>query len=209
VLSDLVVIKGGLVLAALETLLDVPPGPGDPNQFGQRRAAGRKALVVGQLAGSADRPADQQVVVRSAGPDERPIVGPVALGAGPARQPLPGPFRDRAGELVGADLLPGPGPDAVVAEDCQHVAKLLGLQEGPQRPVVAVGLITGYPPKRRASRHSPRDHHLGQLRFRGEPPLGWDPGGRAPTRVGEPARQSGWPKLLPPRRPSSLASCSA
>jgi hypothetical protein len=67
---DLVVIQPGFVLGLLETLLDAPPGPGDPGQVQQGRSAGSVANVVGDLGRIGDRT-----------PGEQPVPAPGLVGA--------------------------------------------------------------------------------------------------------------------------------
>src|SRR5262245_21601867 len=48
--ADLVLVQGGQFLAGGEPVLDSPPGPGHPDQLGQRHRAGSVGTVEGVLA---------------------------------------------------------------------------------------------------------------------------------------------------------------
>jgi hypothetical protein len=60
-------VQPGFVLGELKSLLDTPAGSGDADQLDQRYGCVAVADVVGQLAGFADRAANQQLVAMANG----------------------------------------------------------------------------------------------------------------------------------------------
>jgi hypothetical protein len=122
------------------------------------------AQVEGQLRRPGGTPADEQGDLRAARGNEGPVVPAAALGAVPAAQPRPGSLRQRRRQGAGTAAARGRRDD-VVAGDRQHVADLLFLKEGAQRPVVAVGLVGRDPGERDARGDGPLDHRLQELRL--------------------------------------------
>ena len=157
--------------------------------------------------------------MRRDGGDQCPVVVALSLRARPSAEPLPGMFRQARGDLVGAQQ-PGPGRDAAVAADAQHVPDPVGLQFGAQHRVGAVYLVTSDPPRRdtgvqRAGEHPGGQRGLGrELDVGGHAGLGetvgvGGPGARQVERVSTRANRPAIPSSSlsasaekPPRRPS-------
>ena len=90
---DLGLVQSEAVLAELEIFFYGPAQPGGADQpgLGDQLALGYVAVVEGQVTGL-EVTADKQVVPRRGGPEPRPRVPPVALGALPGGADLPQPL---------------------------------------------------------------------------------------------------------------------
>ena len=144
-------VQAGGLLAELVIFFNPPPGRRDGDQPGQRDRPGRPAPVIGQLAGVAVPPGQQDTVpdVVPAGGvvaghlEHRPVVMPGALGPGPGAHPLPGLMRDHAGSRGGGDGAARAGGQDVIGPDRQHVAHL-ALADAPAQLAAAVDFIAGH-----------------------------------------------------------------
>jgi hypothetical protein len=131
--------------------LDPPSGRRDGDQLGQRDRCGCPAPVIGQRAGVAVPPGQQDAValtvpggsVVAGHLEHRPVVVAGALGPGAGAHPVPGAGGDQAGSRSCGRGAARTGGHPVVSADCQHIAHP-ALADAPAQLTSAVYFVAGH-----------------------------------------------------------------
>lgn len=166
----------------------------------QRYRIAGVADVVGQLAGFADRPAHQQLMLVRAGIQQQPVIQAMAFAAQSGGQALPAFAGCAAGQLIRPQRSCG-GGEPLVAGHGHDIVEVVIFQPCPQSGVVAVGLVRGEPAHLDTGLQHTVEHPLGQYGFGRELDLGADSGLLAAFPVLDPGRRQ--VKLAVDQRPAS------